>query len=69
MEQGWPAPRKRAMTIDTWCKPVEAATALCWKMRQVAAQPFRRLQVSELLLAVSAARQDGNGVHTHRVAH
>jgi hypothetical protein len=44
------------------CKKVESATALIWKMLQVAEQTFRRLNAPELLPAVSAGAQSVDGI-------
>ena len=43
-------------------KKVEHATALIWKMLQVAESTFRRLKGAELLPAAYAGAQDGDGV-------
>ena len=43
-------------------KKVENATALIWKMLQVAESTFRRLKGAELLPAVYAGGQDVDGV-------
>jgi putative transposase len=43
-------------------KKVEHATALIWKLLQVAESTFRRLKGAELLPAVYAATQYGDGV-------
>jgi putative transposase len=47
-------------------KKVENATALIWKLLQVAESTFRRLKGAELLPAVSAGAQDGDGVLKRR---
>lgn len=47
---------------------VEAATALIWKVLQVAEQAFRRLNAPELLPAVYAGTPYVDGIRTHRVA-
>ena len=44
-------------------KKVENATALIWKMLQVAESTFRRLRGAELLPAVYAGAQYVDGVH------
>jgi transposase-like protein len=48
-------------------KRVESATALIWKVLQVAEQTFRRLNAPELLPAVSAGTQYVDGVQQNRV--
>lgn len=48
-------------------KRVESATALIWKVLQVAEQRFRRLNAPELLPAVYAGTQYVNGVQKDRV--
>jgi transposase-like protein len=48
-------------------KRVESATALIWKVLQVAEQTFRRLNASEVLPAVYAGTQYVNGVQKDRV--
>jgi hypothetical protein len=47
---------------------IEAATALTWKLLQVAEQTFRRLNAPELLPAVYADTQYVDGVRNHRAA-
>lgn len=49
-------------------KRVESATALIWKVLQVAEQTFRRLNAPEVLPAVYAGTPYVNGIQTHRVA-
>jgi len=49
-------------------KRVESATALIWKVLQVAEQTFRRLNAPQLLPAVYAGTQYVDGVQKHRVA-
>ena len=49
-------------------KRVESATALIWKLLQVAVQTFRRLNAPELLLAVHAGTQYVDGVQNNRAA-
>jgi len=49
-------------------KRVESATALIWKLLQVAEQTFRRLNAPELLPAVYAGAQYIDGVQKNRVA-
>lgn len=49
-------------------KRVESATALIWKVLQVAEQTFRRLNAPEVLPAVYAGTPYVNGIRTHRVA-
>lgn len=49
-------------------KRVEAATALIWKVLQVAEQTFRRLNAPQLLPAVYADAQYVDGVQKHRPA-
>jgi transposase-like protein len=49
-------------------KRVESATALIWKVLQVAEQTFRRLNAPELLPAVYAGTQYVDGVQKHQVA-
>ena len=49
-------------------KRVESATALIWKLLQVAEQTFRRLNAPELLPAVYAGAQYVYGVQNHRAA-
>jgi transposase-like protein len=46
---------------------VESATALIWKVLQVAEQTFRRLNAPELLPTVYASAQYVDGVRKHRV--
>jgi transposase-like protein len=47
---------------------VESATALIWKLLQVAEQTFRRLNAPELLPAVYAGTQHMDGIQQHHVA-
>jgi putative transposase len=47
---------------------VDAATALIWKVLQVAERTFRRLNAPELLPAVYAGVQYVDGIRNHRVA-
>ncbi|MGQ0696107.1 MAG: IS256 family transposase [Nitrospiraceae bacterium] len=49
-------------------KRVESATALIWKVLQVAEQTFRRLNAPQLLPAVYAGTQYVDGVQKNRVA-
>lgn len=49
-------------------KRVESATALIWKLLQVAQQTFRRLNAPELLPAVYAGAQCIDGVQKNRIA-
>ncbi len=46
---------------------VESATARIWKVLQVTERTFRRLNAPELLAAVYAGTQYGDGVRTNRV--
>jgi putative transposase len=50
-------------------KKVDAATALIWKLLQVAEQTFRRLNAPELLPAVYAGAQYVDGIKQSAVNH
>ena len=50
-------------------KKVDSATALIWKMLQVAEQTFRRLNAPELLPAVYAGAQYVDGIKQSTVNH
>ena len=50
-------------------KKVDTATAMIWKVLQVAEKTFRRLNAPELLLAVYAGAQDVDGLKQTAVNH
>jgi transposase-like protein len=50
-------------------KPVESATALLWKLLQVAERTFRRLNAPELLPAVYAGANDIDGIKETVTSH
>jgi transposase-like protein len=54
-------------TVGKRYRRVEAATALIWKVLQVAERTFRRLNAPELLPAVYAGVQSVDGIPKHRV--
>jgi hypothetical protein len=55
-------PTPPSTTVATRFKKVEHATALLWKVLQIAEFTFRRLQGAELLPAVYAGSQYVDGV-------
>jgi transposase-like protein len=55
-------------TADKRYQRVESATALIWKVLQVAERTFRRLNAPELLPAVYAGTIDVDGLKHHRIA-
>lgn len=67
VESSFAAVRLRT-TAGKRYKRVESATALIWKVLQVAEQTFRRLKAPELLPAVYAGTISGNGLKQHRIA-
>jgi hypothetical protein len=60
--QGGRPPQPSAHLAATRFKKVEHATALLWKVLQIAESTFRRLQGAELLPAVYAGSQYVDGV-------
>jgi putative transposase len=50
-------------------KKVDSATAIIWKVLQIAETTFRRLNAPELLPAVSAGTRDGDGVKHTAINH
>ncbi len=50
-------------------KKVDSATAIIWKVLQIAETTFRRLKAPELLPAVYAGTRDGDGVKHTAINH
>jgi putative transposase len=59
--------RRRATAAKRF-KKAENATAVIWKLLQVAASPFRKLNGAELLPAVYAGGQSRDGVKRRETA-
>ena len=68
MEAPFAAVRLRP-TAAKRLKKVDTATAMIWKVLQVAEKTFRRLNAPELLPAVYAGAQDVDGLKQTAVNH